>query len=149
MVALLDAVAAEREFIAAVPGERSVAEEQLSLAVLLSQGGLSIVVEVEANIAGHLVVHRGVAPVEASSGDVAIIVANQHRGTGVGRLLMETAIEWGRAVGLSRLSLGVFSSNDRAISLYRSLGFVDDGVRSAHVRLPDGQRDLLLMNLHL
>lgn len=149
LVALLDAVAAEREFIAAVPGERSVAEEQLALAALLSLGGLSIVVEVEANIAGHLVVHRGVAPDEANSGDVAIIVANQNRGAGVGRLLMETAIDWGRAVGLSRLHLGVFSSNDRAIALYRSLGFVDDGVRSAHVKLPDGERDLLLMSLRL
>jgi ribosomal protein S18 acetylase RimI-like enzyme len=149
LVALLDAVAAEREFIAAVPGERSVAEEQLALAVLLGEGGLSIVVEVEANIAGHLVVHRGVAPDEAHSGDVAIIVANQYRGTGVGRLLMVTAIDWGRAVGLGRLHLGVFSSNDRAIALYRSLGFVDDGVRSAHVKLPDGERALLLMSLSL
>lgn len=149
LVALLDAVAAEREFIAAVPGERSVAEEQLALAALLSQGGLSIVVEVEATIAGHLAIHRGVTPDEAHSGDVAIIVANQYRGAGVGRLLMETAIDWGRAVGLSRLHLGVFSSNDRAIALYRSLGFVDDGVRSAHVRLPDGERDLLLMSLRL
>ena len=149
LVALLDAVAEEREFIAAVPGERSAAEEQLALTALLSEGGLSIVVEVEANIAGHLVVHRGVAPHEAHSGDIAIIVANQYRGAGVGRLLMETAIDWGRAVGLSRLHLGVFSSNHRAISLYRSVGFVEDGVRSAHVKLPDGQRDLLLMSLRL
>ena len=149
LVALLDAVAAEREFIAAVPGERSVAEEQLALAALLSEGGLSIVVEVETEIAGHLAVHRGVAPNEAHSGDVAIIVANQYRGRGVGRLLMETAIDWGRAVGLSRLHLGVFTSNERAISLYRAVGFVEDGVRSAHVKLPDGPRDLLLMSLRL
>ena len=149
LVALLDSVAREREFIAAVPGERSVAEEQLALAALLSEGGLSIVVEVEAEIAGHLAVHRGVAPDEAHSGDVAIIVANQYRGRGVGRLLMETAIDWGRAVGLSRLHLGVFTSNERAISLYRAVGFVEDGVRAPHVKPRAGPRDLFLMSLRL
>jgi RimJ/RimL family protein N-acetyltransferase len=63
--------------------------------------------------------------------------------------LMEMAIAWGRAVGLAKLSLQVFPDNARAIALYRSLGFADEGLARGEVRMPSGDRDLLLMALAL
>jgi RimJ/RimL family protein N-acetyltransferase len=149
LVRLRDAVAAEREFIAAVPGERSVVEEGLALAGLLAEGGLSLTLEVDGGVAGHLLVHRRNEPGETSIGDVAIIVENAHRGAGLGRALMETAIDWSRRVGLEKLCLGVFTGNQRAISLYRSLGFREEGTQHTRVHLPDGERELLLMGLRL
>lgn len=149
LVALHDSVAAEREYIAAVPGERTALEETLTLAALLAEGGLSIVIEADARVVGHLVVHRGTDTDAMHRGDLAIIVANTHRDVGLGRLLMETAIEWACAVGMTRLSLGVFTTNVRAIGLYRSLGFADLGVRRARMPPPEGERELLLMGLAL
>lgn len=149
VVALQDSVAAEGGLIAAAPGSRSVVEEVVSHDALLAGGGLSIVVEVEGALAGHLEVRRGTDSHTAHRGELAIIVGNEYRGQGLGRLLMETAVEWSRAVGLATLSLAVFSTNARAISLYRAVGFVSAGSGPTRIRTHDGERDLLLMNLTL
>jgi len=149
LVALHDAVAAEGGLIAAVPGERSAVEEELMLSTLLSSGGLALTLLVDDAVAGQCLVSRRLDPERAHIGEVAIVVSNTSRGVGLGRLLMEIAMEWSRAVGLEKLSLSVFPSNERAIALYRSLGFVDDGHRLHQVVLPSGPHDLLVMGLRL
>jgi ribosomal protein S18 acetylase RimI-like enzyme len=149
LVELRDTVAAEGDFIAAVPGERSALQEGLALAGLVSEGGLSLTLEVDAVVAGHVMVRRRSGPHYSHTGELAIIVHNSARGVGMGRLLMEVAIEWARAVRLTKLSLGVFPSNHRAIALYRSLGFVEEGIAWSEVRMPDGDKDLMIMGLLL
>jgi RimJ/RimL family protein N-acetyltransferase len=52
-------------------------------------------------------------------------------------------------VGLAKLTLRVFPDNLRAIGLYRSLGFRDEGIVTGEVRMPSGDRDLLVMGLAL
>ncbi len=78
-----------------------------------------------------------------------ILVGDEARGQGVGRALMELCIEWSRANReLLKLSLAVFADNTRAVRLYRSLGFVDEGRRAAEYRECDGLlRDDLLLAL--
>ena len=146
---LRDAVAAEGDLIAAVPGERSALEEELSLIGLVGEGGLSLTLDVDDAVAGHLMVRRRRGPRFDHVGEIAIIVHNTQRGLGFGRTLMQVAIDWAGAVGITKLSLGVFPDNERAIRLYRSLGFVDEGIARGEVRMPDGERDLLLMGLRL
>ena len=50
---------------------------------------------------------------------------------------------------LAKLTLRVFPDNGRAIALYRALGFEDEGLVKGEVRMPSGDRDLLLMGLAL
>ena len=149
VVVLRDSVAAEGPFIAALPGERSWVEEDLALAALVAEGGLSLILEVDGVVAGHLMVRRRRGPHYGHTGEIAVIVHNMHRGAGLGRALMEAAIDWARRAGMARLSLGVFPSNEAAIGLYRSLGFVEEGVARREVRMPDGDHDLVLMGLLL
>lgn len=54
-------------------------------------------------------------------------VAPEHRGLGIGRLLIERAIAWARESGLRVLLLDVTAGNSAAVQLYRQLGFVDAG----------------------
>lgn len=149
LVALRDAIAAEGDVIAATPGERSVVEEELSLSTLLAQGGLALTLVVAGDVAGQLLVSRHAERYQAHVGEVAILVSNTCRGQGLGRLLLETAVDWARAVGIAKLALAVFTTNARAIALYRSLGFAEEGTRRGQIRLPQGARDILLMALHL
>jgi RimJ/RimL family protein N-acetyltransferase len=149
LVALRDAVAAEGTWVAAEPGERSVLEESLALAGLISHGGLSLVVEVEGRLAGQLAVHRRQGRYENHRGDLSITVARELREQGLGRALVETAVDWARAVRLAKLTLGVFPENHRALALYRSVGFVEEGRLRDHLRAGGGRRDLVLMGLLL
>jgi ribosomal protein S18 acetylase RimI-like enzyme len=94
-------------------------------------------------------VHRRAGRHYAHVAEIAILVSNGHRREGLGRILMETGIAWSRAVGVAKLSLQVFPDNVGAIQLYRSLGFREEGIASGEVRMPAGDRDVLLMALML
>jgi RimJ/RimL family protein N-acetyltransferase len=149
LVAVRDEVAAEGELIAGAPGERSVLEESLALANLISAGGLAVTLEVDGRVAGNLMVERRRGPYEAHRGDLSIAIRPGYRGEGLGRALMDTAVDWARAVGLAKLTLGVFPSNAPALALYRDVGFVEEGLLRRHLRLPGGDRDLVIMGMLL
>jgi GNAT superfamily N-acetyltransferase len=53
----------------------------------------------------------------------------QARGRGLGRLLMDAAIEWARDGGAIRIDLSVTDQADAAHALYQRLGFVPTGER--------------------
>jgi ribosomal protein S18 acetylase RimI-like enzyme len=146
---LIDAVAGEGELIAAVPGEPDTIEQSARLVSVVLEGGLTLTLEIDGVPAGHVMVLRRAGAHYAHVGEIAILVSNAYRGGGLGRLLMEMAIDWGRAVGLAKLTLRVFPDNTRAISLYRSLRFRDEGLVTGEVRMPSGDRDMLLMGLTL
>ncbi len=83
-------------------------------------------------------------------GEIAMAVAREWRGRGVGSALLAAAIEWGRERGLHKLSLGVFAHNAAAIALYRKFGFVEEGRRVKHYRRATGELwDALDMGLLL
>jgi RimJ/RimL family protein N-acetyltransferase len=149
LVAIRDEVAAEGELVAAVPGERSVLEESLALANLLAGGGLGLTLEVDGRVAGNLMVHRRRGRYESHVGELSIAIRATARGVGLGRVLLDTAVDWSRAVGIAKLTLGVFPDNEPAVALYRAVGFVEEGVLRSHVRLPSGERDLVVMGLLL
>lgn len=83
---------------------------------------------------------------------VGMMVADTHRGRGIGRLLLAAAIERLRATpGLAQLTLSVTASNRAATGLYESAGFARYGRLPDAVRLSDGRRldkDLMLLRLH-
>jgi ribosomal protein S18 acetylase RimI-like enzyme len=67
------------------------------------------------------------------------------RGRGGGRMLIEEALA-SLPAEAHKVELEVFPDNEAAISLYRSLGFEQEGVRRDHHRRQDGSlRSALLM----
>lgn len=82
--------------------------------------------------------------------ELGIVVGKSHWGRGIGRKLMQTLIDWGHAEGFRKMGLRVFVSNDRAIALYRSLGFVDEGRLVGDVLAGDGTYgDTIIMSKFL
>lgn len=83
---------------------------------------------------------------------VGMMVADTHRGRGIGRALLAAAIAQLRSVpGLAQVTLSVTAGNRVAIGLYESLGFERYGRLPDAIRLPDGRRldkDLMLLRLH-
>lgn len=101
-------------------------------------------------IAGALSVEGGRYRKTRHVGEVGVSVARAWRRQGVGRLLMEAAIEAARtSKELTRLSLRVFASNAPAVALYESLGFLVEGRRPGHLRIKGRPDDLVLMGFPL
>jgi len=96
-------------------------------------------------LVGHVTVQREQHPVTHHVGSLAIAVAADARGRGIGRRLMEAAIGWSTRAGIEKLVLSVYPHNEAAISLYRSFGFVEEGRLARHSRKSYGYEDEILM----
>lgn len=64
-----------------------------------------------------------------------VYVFGQFQGGGLGRRLVERAREDARALGATRLLLGVYAKNDAAIGFYERVGFTTCGHRRFQVGL--------------
>lgn len=83
------------------------------------------------------------------SANLGILIGNpDNRGKGKGREALNLAIQYcWNDLNLSRLALSVFVGNDRAIGLYQSLGFREEG-RLRQARFINGRWiDVVLMGL--
>jgi len=52
-----------------------------------------------------------------------MVVSNTYQGRGIGRMLVESCVNYASMQGLSKITLEVYRENTRAIKLYRSAGF--------------------------
>lgn len=107
--------------------------------------GVWLVAEVEDEVLGQLSCERSARSVTMHSADLGITVAARARHLGIGRALMLALEDWAREAGVERLTLGVFPGNDAAITLYRSLGYQQEGIEHGVVRFPEGDVDVIRM----
>jgi L-amino acid N-acyltransferase YncA len=69
----------------------------------------------------------------------SFMVDPRHSGRGVGRALGEDMLAWARAAGYRSVQFNaVVETNERAVALWRSLGFEIVGTVPEAFRLPDG-----------
>ena len=122
LVALGRAVGAEpgRWLISGADGWRSVGDERRYLKALRRYEDAAVFVAEsdDGRIVGRLSVGRDTHPASKHVADVGLMVAESHRRRGIGRVLLETAVEWGRRHGVQKLELHVFPHNEGAIRLY-------------------------------
>ena len=64
-----------------------------------------------------------------------LFVAEDARGSGLGRAMAEAAVEQARARGCRRIELDVDDTNAAARALYESLGFAEKGGGAAYMQL--------------
>ncbi len=130
-------------------GRSAVAEKRYLRVVRRHPDAAVFVVEVEGAIVGRLSLGRDVHPASRHVADLGLMIASSHRRRGIGRALLEQAVVWARASGVTKLELHVFPWNEPAIRLYESFGFEREGYRKAqYVR--DGEPvDAILMAYHL
>lgn len=85
---------------------------------------------------GYAVVSPPDLPVPTGPHDLElkrIYLLHRFHGSGVGARLMAAALEGARAAGASRLLLGVYGGNVRAMDFYERQGFTRAGVRKFRV----------------
>lgn len=107
----------------------------------LERHGRYLVAEAAGVVVGHAFLDpMGLAAVRHVF-HLTIVVAPEHTGHGIGRALLEELLRWAEGDGrVEKVELRVRASNQRAIALYDSVGFVEEGRLRARVKLPDGSR---------
>ena len=110
---------------------------------------LWLVAEVDERPVGGATFLRGAWTKNAHTADLGVSLLPEFRGLGIGEDLMREGVEWARRVGVRKLKLGVFASNERAVRLYRKLGFAEEGRLRGEVVLDGRPDDELLMALWL
>ena len=125
---------------------RSAADERRYLKAVRSHSDAAVFVAVDGgDVVARLSVARDPHPASAHVADLGLMVAASHRRRGVGRALLEQAVDWARSAGVRKLELHVFPWNAPAIALYESFGFVREGFRREHYRRGDEYVDAILM----
>lgn len=109
-------------------------------------GELYIVLDDDGELKGHLILEPlGLQAVRHVVG-LTIVIHPGHTGHGLGRKLMEYAIEWARQSShVEKIELRVRSTNARARNLYESLGFRVEGILEDRIKLSDSYVDDVLM----
>jgi putative acetyltransferase len=149
LVRLAEAVSAEPEgWLISVEGEwRSVGDERRYLKAVRRYPHAAVYVAErdDAAIIGRLSLARDTHPASAHVADLGLMVAADARRQGVGRALLDAAVEWSRSAGIRKLELHVFPWNEPAIKLYERFGFEREGERKGHYRRGDDFVDAILM----
>lgn len=147
LVALAEAVGSEPEaWLISDSRWRSAAEERRYLrAVRRHPDAAVFVAETAAGLAGRLSVSRDPHPASSHVADLGLMVAATERRRGIGRALLEQAVEWAREAGVRKLELHVFPHNEPAILLYERFGFVREGLRHGQYRRGREYVDAILM----
>ena len=80
------------------------------------------------------------------NGFVTIFIGRQWRNKGIGRLLMNEFLIWAKQNEMiEKVTLSVFSNNNRAINLYRKMGFKQEGRCPRDMKINGKYVDSVLM----
>jgi len=76
----------------------------------------------------------------AHTGEFGMSVAKEFREKGIGSCLLSALLEWANSTKtIEKINLSVHSNNERAIALYRKMGFEIEGVRKKDLKYPNGE----------
>jgi RimJ/RimL family protein N-acetyltransferase len=146
---LAEAVSAEPEawLISADGDWRSVGDERRYLKAVRRYPHAAVFVAQRNDgvIIGRLSLARDAHPASTHVADLGLMVAKDARRRGVGKALLEAAVEWARGSGVRKLELHVFPWNEPAIQLYERFGFEREGFRRAHYQRAGEDVDAILM----
>lgn len=144
---VVNGVASEKYYV--VP-ERSREDRDEAIREVKERKGLIIVTQLDGKTVGvaHLV--RGKFEKNKHVGFLGILILKEFRKIGIGTAMMKYIMEWARRQkGLEKVSLTVFSTNEAAINLYRTFGFLIEGVSKRQYRIEGKYIDETIMGKFL
>ncbi|MFC4076000.1 GNAT family N-acetyltransferase [Salinithrix halophila] len=124
-------------------------DERAEIRKIQDNGGMYTVVEVDGKISGVALLIRGSEGVSHHTAKFRTWLVPGYRGTGLGKKLMEYTIEWASRKGIEKINLDVWSSNNRAIQLYKKYGFRLEGRRRRQAILKGKYVDEIFMSRFL
>jgi ribosomal protein S18 acetylase RimI-like enzyme len=137
-------LAAAERAIASVPGKLAPLPDEIDddavrkkIQELHDLGhGIYLVAERSGILVGHAFLEPLLLAATAHVVRLTIAVHEGHHRQGVGRALMNELLRWARSnPRVEKVELQVRSTNEAAIALYRSLGFVEEGRKTRRIKI--------------
>ena len=123
------------EFMMTIDGEEKWIESHLS-----NPNHIILVAKMNSKIVGLLNFSNGHRQRIAHTGEFGISVEKSFRDQGIGSLLLQVLIDWAtQNKTIEKLCLNVHSNNERAIGLYKKMGFEIEGIKKRDLKYGDGQ----------
>ena len=145
---------AQTDFLLSYPDENSYDPEQEARFLAektLSPNEIELVAVIDGRVAGTAGIEAvGTKYKVRHRAEMGISILREYWGLGLGRALVRACIDCAREAGYTQLELNAAAENVRALSLYRSLGFIEYGrnPRGFNSRL-SGYQELVYMRLEL
>jgi RimJ/RimL family protein N-acetyltransferase len=109
-----------------------------------------IVAELNGVVVGWIVFRSNNKKRLLHTGSVTMLISKNYRGFGIGTMLLQALLDWAKENPyIEKVSLGVFSINHRAISLYKQMGFIEEGRKINEYKFNDNEYvdDILMYKL--
>ncbi len=153
LVAYLDKVSGESDFLTFGSGEFDLTEEEEERYLLKCQtmmNCLYLLAFVDETLAGALNFSSRNRPRLIHVGEFGITVQKQFWGAGIATALMDGLIDWARASDIiTKINLKVRTDNHRAMELYFRKGFTVEGLMKNETLIDGKYYDILTMGLLL
>jgi ribosomal protein S18 acetylase RimI-like enzyme len=147
-------VVSEGEYLIAYPEEFTKTlnqQREYIQNILENENETIIVAEKDGEVVGWIVFESTQNRKRMShTGSFGMLIRNNYRGLGIGKMLLQVLLEWAEKNPLiEKVSLGVFSTNHRAISLYQKMGFIEEGRKINEFKFEDNEYvdDILMYKL--
>jgi RimJ/RimL family protein N-acetyltransferase len=126
-------------------------EEAWIRSFALNSSTLCLVAELDQKIVGLLFFLPQPKKKTAHVGEFGVSVHPDFHRLGIGRALIQSLLKWAEEqVQIQKIFLQVFETNQQAINLYKSLGFIEEGRFPGAIRQPDGSYvDVIQMYVHV
>jgi len=132
LIEYLNIIGGESDFLTFGTGqfEKTVEqEEEFIINGSYKKNALFIIAEVNGRIVGNLNFSGGPRERTSHIGEFGVSVLKEYWGNGIGEELIKYLINWSKGSGIIRkLNLKVRTDNTRGISLYKKLGFSEEGL---------------------
>jgi RimJ/RimL family protein N-acetyltransferase len=145
LIAHVNEVGAEQVYIMTERLRLTVGEEEDMIRRLDPRRTLFLIALVDRKLVASADVERGRQTKNAHTASLGISVHRSVRGVGLGKAMMGDLLRWAKDEGVRKLTLSVFATNGSAITLYRELGFSEEGRLRGQVVLQGQPVDEVLM----
>lgn len=151
LIEYLNVIGGESDYLTFGAGQfgRSVEqEEEFIVNALNKENALFIIAEVNGKVVGNLNFSGGIRQRTAHVGEFGVSILKEYWGNGIGEELVKYLINWSKSSGMIRkINLRVRTDNTRGISLYKKLGFLEEGIIKRDFLINGEFYDSLLMGL--
>ncbi len=111
---------------------------------------LLLIAEIDKTFIGNIDLTGSTRAKMAHTGMIGMGILEQWRNQGLGRILLESVIDWARGnTGLELIWLDVYASNALGLALYKNVGFQVSGVIEKFFKDETGYIDKVQMYIHL